>query len=93
MNFLEKHNIFIGSQRSFCKGKFTSTALVNFLEDVYKTLHNKEVHVGPFLDLSKASDMVNHNILLQKLDTCGIKRSAQQWFASYLKKRKTAGGN
>jgi hypothetical protein len=55
---------------------------------VYKTLHNKEVCVGLFLDLSKAFDTVNHNILLQKLDTYGIRGTAHQWFASYLKNRK-----
>jgi hypothetical protein len=45
---------------------------------VYKTLDNKEVCVGLFLDLSKASDMVKHNILLQKLDTFGIRGIAHQ---------------
>jgi len=64
--FLEKHNIFLESQHSFCKGRSTITALVNFLKDVYKTLDNKEVCVGLFLDLTMESDMVNH-ILLQKL--------------------------
>jgi hypothetical protein len=88
INFLEKHNMFIESQHGFRKGKCTSTALVNFLEDVYKTLDNKEVCVGLFLDLSKVFDMVNHNILLQKLDTYGIRGIAHQWFASYLKNRK-----
>lgn len=68
INFLEKHNIFLESQRSLHKGKSTSTVLVNFLEDVYKTHDNKEVCVGLFLDLIKAFDMVSHDILLQKLD-------------------------
>jgi hypothetical protein len=54
---------------------------------VYKTLDNKEVCVGLFLDLSKAFDMVNH-ILLQKLDTYGIRGFAYQWVTSYLKNRK-----
>jgi hypothetical protein len=93
INFLEKHNIFIEIQHSFCQSKSTSTALVNFLDNVYKTLDNKEVCVGLFLDLSKEFDMVNHNTLLQKLDTYGIRGIAHQWFASYLKKQKTAGRN
>jgi len=67
INFLEKHNIFLESQHSFCKDRSTITALVNFLEEVYKTLDNKEVYVELFLDLTKAFDMVKH-ILLQKLD-------------------------
>jgi hypothetical protein len=79
--------MFTESQHGFRKGKSTSTALVNFLEDAYKTLDNKEVCVGLFLDLSKASDMVNY-ILLQKLDTYGIRGIAHKWVASYLKNRK-----
>ena len=87
INFLEKHNILLWIQHGFCKGRSTSTALVNFLEVVYKTLDNKEVCVGLFLDLTKAFDMVNHDILLQKLDAYGVRGTAYQWFVSYLKKR------
>jgi hypothetical protein len=80
--------MFTESQHGFCKCKSTNTALVNFLEDVYKTLDNKEVCVGLFLDLSNAFDMVNHNILLQQLNMYGIRGIAHHWFASYLKNRK-----
>ena len=61
--------------------------LICSLQDVYKTLDDKEVRVGLFLDLSKASDLGNHNILLQKLYTYGIRGTAHQWFVSYLKNR------
>jgi hypothetical protein len=37
-----------------------STALVNFLEDVYKILDNKEVCVGLFLDLTKAYKCIRY---------------------------------
>jgi hypothetical protein len=53
------------------------------LEDVCKTLDDKEACVCLFLDLSKVFDMVNHNILLQKLDAYGIRGTAYQWFGSY----------
>jgi len=36
------------------------------------------------LDLQKAFDTVNHNILLRKLRTKGLKDSAIRWFSSYL---------
>jgi hypothetical protein len=58
------------------------------LEDIYKALDNKEVCVGLFLDLTKAFDMVNHIILLQKLDTYGIRGIPHQWFVFYLENRK-----
>jgi hypothetical protein len=52
-------------------------ALINFLEDAYKTLDDKQACVGLFLNLSKACDLVNHNILLKKLHAYGIRGTAQ----------------
>jgi len=40
-----------------------------------------------YLDLSKAFDTLDHDILLHKLDCYGFRRLSQSWFASYLKNR------
>ena len=43
--------------------------------------------VGIFLYLSKVYDVTNHNILLDKLDSYGVRGSSYIWFRSYLTHR------
>ena len=51
-------------------------------------MDNNKFAVGVFVDLQKAFDTVDHNILLKKLDHYGIRGVANNWFKSYLSNRK-----
>ena len=40
------------------------------------------------IDLQKAFDTVNHDILLKKMDFIGLSEETIKWFKAYLPKRK-----
>ena len=56
-------------------------------DKITKSLDNGEKVIGIYLDFSKAFDIVNHDILLQKLYHYGIRGTAYEWFKSYLTDR------
>jgi hypothetical protein len=87
VSFLNNDDIITNTQHGFWKGKSRSTATVDFLERVYKSLDEREISIEIFLDLSKAFDLVNHDILLRKMTRMGIRRVALKWFRSYLQHR------
>jgi hypothetical protein len=61
--------------------------LVTRLYSVQEGLDRHLRAVGIFLDLSKAYDVINHNRLLDKLDSRGIRGSVNKQFQSYLTNR------
>ena len=58
------------------------------LKKIKETIDNKKYGCGIFIDLRKAFDTVNHDILLQKLEHYGIRGNALKWFRSFLTNRK-----
>ena len=83
-NFLELHDILFQMQFGFRNGHSTDHALISLSERIKSTLDSKRVGCGIFIDLQKAFDTVNHNILLQKLSHYGIRGTSLHWFESYL---------
>ena len=87
-SFLNFHNILFDNQFGFRKNNSTSFALIQITERIKETIEKKKFGCGIFIDLRKAFDTVNHEILLSKLDHYGIRGTALLWFKSYLYNRK-----
>jgi len=69
------------------ESKSTETASHSFIQSVQEALDSHLHAVGIFLDLSKTYDVINHNRLLDKLDSYGIRGSLNRWLQSYLTNR------
>ena len=87
-SFLEKFNCFYKYQYGFRKGHSTNHALIEITEKIRKALDSRKFACGIFVDLQKAFDTVNHEILLEKLEHYGIRNISNSWFRSYLNNRK-----
>ena len=88
ISFIEKHNILYKNQFGFRSKHSTIQAILSTIDKVQGAIEDGKYSCGIFLDLSKAFDTVNHNILLQKLEHYGIRGIVNEWFKSYLKNRK-----
>jgi len=87
-SFLQENNTLICNQFGFRKGFSTDYALIQSCDKIIQALNNKEHIIGVFMDLSKAFDTMNHDILLQKLIHYGIRGTTLKWFKNYLDNRK-----
>ena len=66
---------------------FTETAAYELIDKINSFLDNGFLSVSVFLDLSKAFDVLDHTILIEKLRFYGVIDSSLDWFISYLNGR------
>ena len=86
--FLLENNILYQKQFGFQNAHSTEHAILQLVNQITEAFSQGKYTLGIFLDLSKAFDTVNHNILLEKLKAYGIQSENLKWCRSYLSNRK-----
>ena len=87
IEFAEQYNILHRCQFGFRKNYSTSHVLIHLINRISSAIDPRETTVGVFLDLSKAFDTLDHQILFTKLEHYGIRDVALQWIKSYFSRR------
>lgn len=87
-SFFDKHNIIIDEQKGFRKNMTINLAIFEFLSKVMTCIDEKTPVCAIYMDLTKAFDYVNHNILISKLKSYGIRGNVIELIKSYLSNRK-----
>ena len=85
--YSSSHALFYDSQYGFRKYHSTELAALELVDRIHKEIDENKIPFSVFLDLSKAFDTLDHDILLHKLQYYGITGTALDWFRSYLTER------
>jgi hypothetical protein len=87
-SFFVSQGLLHEKQFGFRKSHSTSHALNYSISQIKKGMKEGNHVLGIFIDLSKAFDTIDHNILLEKLECYGIRGNTHSLLASYLSDRK-----
>ena len=87
-SFLNIYNCISELQFGFRAKHSTSHALISITEKIREALDTGHFACGIFIDLQKAFDTVDHDILVSKLEYYGARGVVKNWFSSYLHNRK-----
>ena len=87
-SYLISNNLIFDSQHGFREKFSTETAILELTDFIKRQIDTHHYPLGIFLDLSKAFDTINHDILILKLKSMDVGSNAMEWFTSYLQNRK-----
>ena len=90
LSFLDANNILFKHQYGFRPKHSTVHPIIHLLSHCAEASNKiiPEYTLAIFCDISKAFDVISHDILLKKLNTYGIRGNVNNWFRSYLSDRK-----
>lgn len=85
--FLNHNGFFSDRQFGFLPSQSTDGALLSHITDIVNNIERGSFAVALYLDIRKVFDTVDHDILLEKLQSCGIRGPTLDWFSSYPRNR------
>ena len=86
--YFEQAGLLPAAQSGFRGHHSTETTLLSLLSDIYVAIDQSHLSLLALFDVSSAFDMVDHEILLQRLElSCGLSGIPLLWFKSYLTDR------
>ena len=85
--YIDKNKILFNSQYGFRNKHSCEQALIELTGEIIQAKEQNLKSTALFLDLSKAFDTLDHEILLSKLKRYGIRGVCNNWFQSYLSGR------
>ena len=88
VSYFSRFNLFYDKQYGFRSSHSTELAALEITNRIINSMDKKEVPLAIFLDLSKAFDTIDHNILLHKLCYYGVKDKSLKLITNYLFNRK-----
>ncbi|MEW8547257.1 MAG: reverse transcriptase family protein [Candidatus Thiodiazotropha sp.] len=86
-NFLHEHNLLHKTQSGFRSHHSCETALIHMIDSWLDAMDNGNMVGVVLVDFQKAFDLVDHQILLSKLELYGFARETLVWFNTYLTHR------
>ena len=86
--YVKENGLFTSDQSGFLRLHSTLTCLLKMSDDWYNGLDLGKLVGLVFIDLKKAFDTVDHEILCKKLELYGVQQRELSWFRSYLSNRK-----
>ena len=86
-SFLERYELLSDRQGGFRKGHSTMASIAELTDSILCNINKGLTSLAAFIDLRKAFDTVDHNILLRKLRCYGIEGTNLRWCTNYLSGR------
>ena len=88
LSYVNVNNIIINNQYGFRRDHSAYMAILDMCNYITESIDEHNFSAGVFIDLSKAFDTLNQDLLLHKLEGYGIRGIALHWFKDYLYNRK-----